>query len=317
MALCPDGHQSDATDYCDVCGLAIGAVSAPAARPAAGGMTASSRPGDPCPNCLLPREQGDPFCEGCGFDFAHETGYPTASTPRAPFDLDAELRKAEEEAARFAGSGAPVPPVSTPVSSVSAPVSTPLSTPLSTPVSGGSGLPGGGTSATAHVGSGTGSAGFGTAGGATASVTAPPSAGQAAPAAARWVLIANADRGYYDSVVAEGEIDPVNYPFPPYCPERRFTVSGDTLRIGRSSATRGSVEIDLTGPPTDPGVSHLHAVLQARPDGGWTVLDPGSTNGTVLNDDTAPLPPNQAIPVEPGFRIHVGVWTTLTLVRES
>lgn len=280
MALCPDGHQSDASDYCDVCGLAIGAASAPPARPAGGGATMSSRPGDPCPNCLLPREQGDPFCEGCGFDFAHEAGQATESTPRPSFNLDLEIAKAEQEAARLGASMSTAGMISPTVTS---------------PVTGG--------------GSGSGA-------GAQPSVTLPPTPGPATPAAGRWTLVANADRAYYDSVVAEGEIDPVTYPFPPYCPERRFTVSGDNLRIGRSSSTRGAVEIDLTGPPTDPGVSHLHAVLQARPDGGWTVLDPGSTNGTVLNDDTAPIPPNQAVPIEAGFRVHVGVWTTLTLVRE-
>ena len=262
MALCPDGHQSGATDYCDVCGLAIGAVSA---APTVAVSTASAKAsGEPCPNCLLPRTD-DPFCEGCGYDFAKAApiASPVVATPANPslaatleataLDLDAELEKAIAEA------NAPTPPTTPAPASVSVPVS----------------------------------------------VTE------------KWTAVAVADRAYYDAVVAEGEIDPNAYPFPPYCPERRFTVSGDTVRIGRSSTTRGTVvEIDLTGPPTDPGVSHLHAVLQARPDGGWAVLDPGSTNGTVLNDDTAPIPENTPVPVEDGFRIHVGVWTTLTLVKE-
>jgi pSer/pThr/pTyr-binding forkhead associated (FHA) protein len=37
------------------------------------------------------------------------------------------------------------------------------------------------------------------------------------------------------------------------------------------------------GSPADPGVSHLHAVLIAEPDGGWVVLGPGSANGTQVN----------------------------------
>ena len=117
-------------------------------------------------------------------------------------------------------------------------------------------------------------------------------------------------------MVAEGEIDPNAYPFPPYCPDREFELDGDTVRIGRSGK-RGTVDIDLSDPPTDPGVSHLHAVLQRRQDGGWQVVDLESMNGTVLNDDTAPIPPNQAFPVEAGYRIHVGVWTTLTLIQRS
>jgi pSer/pThr/pTyr-binding forkhead associated (FHA) protein len=57
------------------------------------------------------------------------------------------------------------------------------------------------------------------------------------------------------------------------------------MRVGRRSVPRGlEPEIDLTGPPADPGVSHLHAVLTAEPDGTWTVLDPGSSNGTFVND---------------------------------
>jgi pSer/pThr/pTyr-binding forkhead associated (FHA) protein len=56
------------------------------------------------------------------------------------------------------------------------------------------------------------------------------------------------------------------------------------MRIGRRSASRGiEPEIDLTGPPADPGISHLHAVLLAEPHGGWAVLDPGSSNGTMVN----------------------------------
>src|SRR5438552_735316 len=73
--------------------------------------------------------------------------------------------------------------------------------------------------------------------------------------------------------------------FPGYCPERRFRLSGREMRIGRRSVSRGlEPEIDLTGPPADPGVSHLHAVLIAEPDGTWAVLDPGSANGTVVNE---------------------------------
>jgi hypothetical protein len=145
-------------------------------------------------------------------------------------------------------------------------------------------------------------------------VSADPPISSGPPTATGWIAIASADRAYYDAVVAEGEIDPSTYPFPAYCPDREYQLRGDTVRIGRSGK-RGNVDIDLSGPPTDPGVSHLHAVLQQRPDGGWAVVDLESMNGTVLNDDTAPLPPNQAFPVEAGYRIHVGVWTTLTLIQ--
>ena len=353
MATCPDGHQSVATDYCDECGLSIGA---PAPIPAAGGSTAGpgSAPGaggsvygaagEPCPNCLLPRQAGDTFCEGCGFDFANEQPAPTMTAPTLPgpggrggsgfgpgsdsssdpgsssgsgsgsssssssgpgtgsdpmADLEAELRRAEE-AARKASQGAATGstgstgstgPTSSTGPSSAAPGTGPTgSDPLANTLAVD---PGSGTAAGSVNGSGGG--------------TGPGTGTQ-------WVAIASADRAYYDAVVAEGEIDPTAYPFPAYCPDRHFTLTGDTVRIGRTGK-RGTVEIDLSGPPTDPGVSHLHAVFQQRPDGGWSVVDLESMNGTVLNDDTAPIPPNQAFPVEVGHRIHVGVWTTLTLVR--
>ncbi|MGH8908679.1 MAG: FHA domain-containing protein [Egibacteraceae bacterium] len=73
------------------------------------------------------------------------------------------------------------------------------------------------------------------------------------------------------------------------------------VRIGRHSASRGiTPEIDLTGPPEDPGVSHLHAVLLPTPDGSWTIVDPGSTNGTQLNDDPEPIATNSPVPLHDG-----------------
>jgi pSer/pThr/pTyr-binding forkhead associated (FHA) protein len=70
-------------------------------------------------------------------------------------------------------------------------------------------------------------------------------------------------------------------------------------------------EIDLTGPPADPGVSHLHAVLIAEPDGTWAVLDPGSANGTVVN--SGEIVAGVRVPLHDGDRICVGAWTVLTM----
>ncbi len=72
-------------------------------------------------------------------------------------------------------------------------------------------------------------------------------------------------------------------------------------------------EIDLGAPPEDPGVSHLHAVLLAQPDGTWNLVDPGSTNGTTVNGGSEPIPVNVPKPMADGDRIHVGAWTTITL----
>lgn len=143
--------------------------------------------------------------------------------------------------------------------------------------------------------------------------SAAATAATAAPATgSTWTAVVTADRDYFDSVIAAGGSDAVSIEFPSYCPERRFTLGGQEMRIGRRSASRGlEPEIDLTGPPTDPGVSHLHAVLVAQPDGTWSVLDPGSSNGTQVNgtDVVTGVP----VPLQPGDRVSVGAWTVLTI----
>src|SRR5262249_10867317 len=103
--------------------------------------------------------------------------------------------------------------------------------------------------------------------------------------------------------------------FPAFCPERRFTLTGTEVLIGRSSRSRGiEPAIDLTGPPEDAGVSHAHALFVPGADGGWSVVDLHSPNGAYLNHPPDPLPPNQPTPLSVGDRIHVGAWTTLTVM---
>src|SRR6185503_1332730 len=99
-----------------------------------------------------------------------------------------------------------------------------------------------------------------------------------------WTAVVAADRAYYDSVQAVSDTDAASIAFPAFVPERRFRLSGAEVRIGRRSVSRHiDPEIDLTGPPTDTGVSRLHAVLTAGPDQSWSVADAGSGNGIVVN----------------------------------
>ena len=120
-----------------------------------------------------------------------------------------------------------------------------------------------------------------------------------------------ADRDYYEVMQAASGDDGSGIRFPAYCPERRFQLAGAEMRIGRRSPSRGlDPEIDLTGPPTDPGISRLHAVLIATPDG-WSVLDPGSANGTQVNGTD--IPASQQVPLHDGDRINLGAWTTITI----
>ncbi len=127
-----------------------------------------------------------------------------------------------------------------------------------------------------------------------------------------------ADRAYFDRVTASGG-PTAEIRFPRYCPERRFVLgqprAGEEKRIGRYSASRGiDPEIDLTGPPTDPGVSRLHAVLIGQPEGGWAVLDPGSENGTLVNDQE--ITTGAPVLLHDGDRIHLGAWTVITIRRD-
>jgi hypothetical protein len=130
----------------------------------------------------------------------------------------------------------------------------------------------------------------------------------------RWIATVTADRDYYEAVTDADD----GITFPPYCPERRFPLHGTEVRIGRrSTATGERPELDLSMPPQDPAISHLHVVLLATPDGGWRLVDPGSTNGTMINDDDKPIAVNVAVPLRDGDRIHIGAWTTITVRRQS
>jgi len=148
------------------------------------------------------------------------------------------------------------------------------------------------------------------------SLPSPPSGSPSRPAAAgTWTAVVAADRAYYDSVQAVSDQDAASIVFPAFVPERRFRLSGAEVRIGRRSVSRHiEPEIDLTGPPTDPGVSRLHAVLIAGPDQSWSVVDAGSPNGIVVNGKD--VPPGEAVPLHHGDRIHLGAWTVITIIRD-
>ncbi|MFD1150749.1 FHA domain-containing protein [Saccharothrix hoggarensis] len=148
-------------------------------------------------------------------------------------------------------------------------------------------------------------------------VVAAPPPGAAREAPVSWHVTVEADRAYFDRVVAQGGPDAGSMAFPEFCPPRRFALTGRRASVGRRSRSRGTFpDVDLVGPPEDPGVSHHHAVLVASGDG-WSVVDLGSTNGTTVNGGDEPLRPNVPCPLEPGDRVHVGAWTTITLHRSG
>jgi hypothetical protein len=204
MPICPSGHESADYDYCDVCGMTIGADAIPVV----------------CPRCGAPRAAQ--FCEVCGYDF------PGPGPDRDPV----------------------------------------------------------------------------------------PAASDEPPALGAWAAVVTADRGYYQSVQAAGGPDADAISFPAYCPQRRFPLSGVEVRVGRRSAHSGiDPEIDLAGPPADPGVSRLHAVLIRAGDGTWSVVDPGSANGTLVNGTE--IARDELVPLRDGDRINLGAWTELKIIREA
>jgi hypothetical protein len=288
VATCPSGHASASEDFCDVCGVLIGAAPslAPGGAPAEAALSGpggaagpgSARegttpaPGEPCPRCGVTR--AGQFCESCGYDFTlagQDTlgpdAYQVPPPPPAPL--------------------VPAPPVLEPPLRASAPVSVPAPTPVPAPAP-----------------------------------AAPEPAAQVPPsaparpeaAAAEWTAVVTADRAYFDAIQAAGGPDAAGIAFPAYFPERRFTLAGTEVRIGRHSVSSGiDPEIDLSVPPADPGVSRLHAVLLKAPDGTWSVVDPGSANGTAVNGSE--IPRGQAVPLREGDQIHLGAWTQLRVIR--
>jgi pSer/pThr/pTyr-binding forkhead associated (FHA) protein len=93
-------------------------------------------------------------------------------------------------------------------------------------------------------------------------------------------------------------------------------LAGKEISIGRRSRSRGiNPDIDLLGPPEDPGVSHLHALLLVQPDGSWSIVDLDSANGVLVNDEQKPLRPNIPRQLTDGDRVYIGAWTRITLRR--
>jgi hypothetical protein len=275
MAVCPDGHDSASGDFCDVCGLRITAAGSGA--PAAAG-----------PQSMPGRQPGAGYAPSSGW-----TPGSVSPRPGAPARAEACPRCGTLRIGRFceacgfsfaAASGRHASPG---------------------PASPGPASPGPASRAP--------------------SAASPPAAPRsAAPAVgsmetfpyplATWIAVVGADRAYYDQVQAVTGPEGAVVEFPDYCAERSFQLVGSQMRIGRRSVTRGlAPEIDLTGPPADPGISRLHAVLIAAPDGNWAVLDPGSANGTLLNGTEITI--GEQVPLHHGDRINLGAWTAISVHR--
>jgi hypothetical protein len=150
-----------------------------------------------------------------------------------------------------------------------------------------------------------------------ASPASPAPAAPASPApgaVAAWEVVVRADAAYFEVVKAMGGEDAGSLAMPRFVAERRFALTGQQMVIGRRSRSRGvNPDIDLVGPPEDPGVSHVHALLVPQ-EGGWAVVDMESANGTYLNDpNSSPLDPNVPVALKDGDVVYLGAWTALAI----
>ncbi|GFH34056.1 FHA domain-containing protein [Streptomyces pacificus] len=133
---------------------------------------------------------------------------------------------------------------------------------------------------------------------------------------AGWTAVIAPDRAYFMAMMQRSGPEAAGLSLPAYSPEQRLALSGDQITIGRRRHSTGeSPDIDLSVPPEDPGVSHKHAVLVQQPDGSWAVVDQNSTNGTTVNGSEDPIQPYVPVPLRNGDRVHVGAWTTITVLR--
>jgi hypothetical protein len=142
---------------------------------------------------------------------------------------------------------------------------------------------------------------------------APPTTPIPSLTSVTWTVLVASDRVYYDKMQAARGLSS-GVEFPAHTSERRIRLAGPQMRIGRRSPARDLVpEIDLADRPVDPGISRLHAVLTHAPDGTWSILDPGSANGTLVNGRELAI--GEMVTLHEGDRINLGAWTVITVHR--
>jgi hypothetical protein len=150
--------------------------------------------------------------------------------------------------------------------------------------------------------------GYNFAGGDSSGSPAPRQSTPDVTATGSWQAVVEADREYFERVASD-LID-----FPAHYQPRSFVLTHAEIGIGRHSPARGNQpQIDLSGAPEDPAISHLHAILLRQEDGSYALMDPGSSNGTTLNNDPKPIAANAPVQLADGDRVHLGAWTTLTI----
>ena len=300
--VCLNGHQSEASDFCDTCGAKIDAAAQRSAEPSVAaptGGTAAASTELACPHCGVDNPEGSLFCEACGYDFT------TGAMPR--------------------GIEPPSSPTPDPGAG-SAPVPTPDGGAVNS-LDPFAEAPSGGTPPAAPPEAPEASAPEASAPEASAPEAAAPDPASAAGSAA---LAASSATGIPPAIpltwVAEVWIDPEWYagqeaeePMPSPGLPVVVPLTVRSVLIGRVSASKNiRPDIDCT---SDSGVSRRHAQLTT--DGTrWFVEDLGSSNGTfvggaggALPDDPIPVGPKREL--DEDDRIYVGAWTRIVVRRAT
>jgi hypothetical protein len=127
-----------------------------------------------------------------------------------------------------------------------------------------------------------------------------------------WCAVVRADRARFELLAPDDLV------FPDGAATLTCQLDAESVSVGRQSPSRGIVpDIDLGGPYEDPGVSRRHLRFDRLPDGAYAVVDCGSANGTTINDEATPIRADTPVPLAEGDRVHLGAWTTITIVRQT
>jgi hypothetical protein len=120
--------------------------------------------------------------------------------------------------------------------------------------------------------------------------------GEAHASSACWTAVVTADSERFEDLAPDGMEFPKDFvPF--------------TIPLEQAEVRLGRAEIG-----GDPAVSRLHVRFCRQPDGAYALVDEGSSNGTILNDDSSPITPHVVVPLKAGDRVRIGAWTILTLM---
>ncbi|GHC50361.1 FHA domain-containing protein [Streptomyces cinnamoneus] len=342
MPTCPNGHQSEADDWCEVCGHRMagaavppGAVPPPPSVPPTAGTGGYGYPGpggdatvqaELCPQCRTPREAQAPFCEECRYNFLTRSANPYAPPPPPAQGLQSAPPPPPQHTqppqsfdyhgsrpSRINRPAEPLAPQGPPqtfggeddwVLSPPAPAAQPAAPNPYAYEPYEAPEPYGSYE---HQGAQPAAEG--------GPRPVPPQPSSPAPGAG-WTAYVAPDREYFLSMMNRSGPEAAGLNLPAYSPELQFPLNGRQVTIGRRRHSTGeSPDIDLSRPPEDPGVSHQHAMLVQQPDGGWAVVDQDSTNGTTVNGSEDPIQPYVPVALQDGDRVHVGAWTTITVRR--